>query len=230
MIMTDHDWSLWSWLIIVIMIDHNHNRSLWSWLIMIDHDWSWLIMTDHDWSLWSWLIIMIMIDHDWSLWSWLIIVIMIDHNHNRSLWSWLIMIDHDWSWLIIVIMIDHHCLNDIKNVIFGVAPSLKDKLVYADLCRFVFCRPPQDPSEFPKQSLAPALWHGFQRVHHIVDPGVVHRAALAGLHCLEPDIHLAVSFIGSVGPNRVPQKIVWMTLQKLGGKFTDLRVQTLWGP
>ena len=103
---------------------------------------------------------------------------------------------------------------------------MKDELVYADLCRFVFCRPPQDPSEFPKQSLAPALWHGFQRVHHIVDPGVVHGAALAGLHCLEPDIHLAVSFIGSAGPNRVPQKIVWRTLQKLGGKFTDLRVQT----
>ena len=81
----DHDWSLWSWLIIMIVIDH-YDPSL----IMIDH-------YDHDW---SWLIIMIMTDHDWSLWSWLIIMIMTDND-----WSWLIMIDHydrDWSlWSII---------------------------------------------------------------------------------------------------------------------------------
>ena len=101
--------------------------------------------------------------------------------------------------------------------------------MYTDLCRVVFCKPPQDPSEFPKRIWAPALWHRFQRVHHVIDPGVVHRTALARLHCLEPDIHLAVSCIGSAhGSKSGAPKDCMDDTSKIGEK-NRIRLNKIWG-
>ena len=85
-LIVDHEnWLCWSWLVILLIIDHE------CWLIMMiidDHGWWlhgwWLIMID-------WLIvILLIIDHE----CWLIMMIIDDHGWWLHGW-WLIMID--WS-------------------------------------------------------------------------------------------------------------------------------------